>query len=70
MLSCEHFCEKNVKKEKSAINLDNLGEFCQIRPRAINLLGRSVASKMIYVRRVAGPENKWENPNIKKKKLA
>ena len=40
------FAGEKVEGGKSAINLSNLGKFCQIWPRAI-----------IYVRPVGGPEN-------------
>ena len=58
---------ENLSKEgKSAINLSNLGNFCQIWPRAI-MLGRLAVPKIIYVRPVGSPENTsniGENPNI------
>ena len=58
----------HCQKGKSAINLSNLGKFCQIWPRAIYLcLGRLAVPKIIYVRPVGGPENTSnirENPNI------
>ena len=57
------------KEGKSAINLSNLGIFCQIWPRVIYLkmLGRSAVPKIIYVRTAGGAENTsniGENPNI------
>ena len=41
-----------------AINLSNLGNFCQIvTPGHLFMLGRSAVPKIIYVRTAGGPEN-------------
>ena len=56
------------KEGKSAINLSNLGIFCQnLTPGHLFMLGRSAVPKIIYVRTAGGPENTsnvGENRNI------
>ena len=50
------------------INQSNLVKFCQFDPGNLFVLGRSVASKIIHVRPVGGPENTsnniGEDPNV------
>ena len=47
-----------LQKGKSAINLSNFGEFVpNLSPGYLFMLGRSAASKIIYVRPVGIPEN-------------
>ena len=57
-----------IKEGKSAINLSNLGKFCQIWPQVIYLCQAGRRSpQIIYVRTAGGPENTsniGENPNI------
>ena len=61
-------CKTLFKEGKSAINLSNLGNFCQIlAPGHLFMLGRSAVPKMIFVRTAGGAENTsniGENPNI------
>ena len=56
-----------IKEGKSAINLSNLGNFGQIWPGHLFMLGRLAVPKIAYVRPVGSPENTssiGENPNI------
>ena len=48
----------NSREGRSAINLHEFGKFCQFRPHSyLFMLGRSVASKIAYVRPVGGFED-------------
>ena len=61
------FCPHIPKEGKSAINLNKSGEISSnLAPGYFFMLGRSAASKIIYVGPVGGPKNtgnKGDNPN-------
>ena len=55
---CQGWLCRRLKEGAGVLNRGNFGKVCQTSPQAIYLmLGRSVASKFIYVRPVAGPES-------------